>query len=64
MLILGIDPGTTAVGYALLENTAGRPKVILANLIKEFENIREKPTNKIFEELCFCILTAKSCLLH
>ena len=38
MLILGIDPGTTAVGYALLENTAGRPKVILANLI----DIRKK----------------------
>lgn len=33
MLILGIDPGTTAVGYALLENKAGKQKVILADLI-------------------------------
>lgn len=34
MLTLGIDPGTVAVGYALLENTARKPKVILANLIR------------------------------
>ncbi len=34
MLILGIDPGTAAVGYALLENKAGKQKVILADLIR------------------------------
>lgn len=33
MLILGIDPGTTAVGYALLENEAGKQRIILADLI-------------------------------
>jgi len=33
-------------------------KKIIDNKIKEFENIHKKPTNKIFEELCFCILTA------
>ena len=33
-------------------------KRIIDNKIKEFENIHKKPTNKIFEELCFCILTA------
>lgn len=33
MLILGIDPGTTAVGYALLENEAGKQRVVLADLI-------------------------------
>lgn len=34
MLILGIDPGTTAVGYALLENKTGKQRVILADLIR------------------------------
>lgn len=34
MLILGIDPGTTAAGYALLENTAGKSRVIIADLIR------------------------------
>lgn len=33
MLILGIDPGTTAVGYALLENKEGKQQVVLADLI-------------------------------
>lgn len=34
MLILGVDPGITAAGYALLETAAGKPKIILADLIR------------------------------
>ncbi len=33
-------------------------KKIIDNKIKKFKSIRKKPANKIFEELCFCILTA------
>ncbi len=34
MLILGIDPGTTSAGYALLENQSNKLKVLTAGLIK------------------------------
>ena len=34
MLILGIDPGTTSAGYALLENQDHKLKIITADLFK------------------------------
>ena len=33
-------------------------KKIIVTRIKEFKDMRDKPSNEIFKELCFCILTA------
>lgn len=34
MIILGIDPGTVSIGYALLENQNHKPKILTAGLVK------------------------------
>lgn len=47
MLILGVDPGITAAGYALLDTSAGTPKVILADLIR----VRKKGDDERLTEI-------------
>lgn len=47
MIIIGIDPGTTAVGYALLESNAGRCQLLSSGLV----HINSAPQSERLKEL-------------
>ena len=51
MLILGIDPGTTSAGYALLENRANKLKILAADLIK----VNSPKEEERLEEIYNCV---------
>ncbi len=48
MLILGVDPGTTNCGYAVIKKEGNKRSIVEAGLVK----IREKELQHIIVELC------------
>ena len=51
MIILGIDPGTTSIGYALLDCSARQPKLLEARLVPLVASLAENRLIDIHKEI-------------
>ena len=51
MIILGIDPGTTSIGYALLDCSARQPKLLEADLVPLKTSLPEERLMDIHREI-------------
>ena len=51
MIILGIDPGTTSIGYALLDCSARQPKLLEARLVPLAASLPEDRLMDIHREI-------------
>ena len=51
MIILGIDPGTTSIGYALLDCSARQPKLLEARLVPLAASLAENRLIDIHREI-------------
>ena len=51
MIILGIDPGTTSIGYALLDCSARQPKLLEARLVPLGASLAENRLMDIHREI-------------
>ena len=51
MIILGIDPGTTSIGYALLDCSIKPPKILEARLVPLSSSLTEDRLMDIHREI-------------
>lgn len=63
MLILGIDPGTTSVGYALVQGTRHKPELIEAGLFSIKSFTTEDRLKELHKEVKNIVNTKKPSIL-
>lgn len=63
MIILGIDPGTTSIGYALIKGTKHKPELVRAGLLAIKSSSTEERLKELHYELKNIISSQKPAVL-